>query len=73
MTSRRPPAKLEKAETSYNKVKTDFPESSFADIAGKRLAILKAKPPAGNRRHRLPLPPPTSPQTDAIKSRFHPE
>ncbi|MGL4401176.1 MAG: tetratricopeptide repeat protein [Luteolibacter sp.] len=35
----------EKAEISYNKAKSDFPASSFADMAAKRLAILKAKPP----------------------------
>lgn len=36
---------LEKAEASYNKAKTDFPESSFADTANRRVANLKAKPP----------------------------
>lgn len=36
---------LEKAEASYNKVKSDFATSSFSETAGKRLAILKAKPP----------------------------
>ncbi len=36
---------LDKAETSYTKAKTDFPDSSFAETANRRLAILKAKPP----------------------------
>jgi len=36
---------LEKAESSYTRVKKDFPESSFADTANKRIASLKAKPP----------------------------
>lgn len=36
----------EKAETSYTKARSDFPESTFADMATKRLAILKAKAPA---------------------------
>ena len=36
---------LEKAETTYTKAKTDFPDSSFAATANRRLAILKAKPP----------------------------
>jgi TolA-binding protein len=36
---------LEKAETFYSKVRTDFADSSFADAAGRRIAILKAKPP----------------------------
>ncbi|MES2439760.1 MAG: tetratricopeptide repeat protein [Verrucomicrobiota bacterium] len=36
---------LTKAEESYNKVKNDFPESSFSEMANRRIAILKAKPP----------------------------
>lgn len=36
---------LEKAEASYTKVRTDFADSSFADTASRRIAILKAKPP----------------------------
>jgi predicted negative regulator of RcsB-dependent stress response len=36
---------LTKAEASYTKAKTDFPDSSFSEVAGRRLAILKAKPP----------------------------
>jgi predicted negative regulator of RcsB-dependent stress response len=36
---------LEKAEASYSRVKKDFPESSFADTANRRIAILRAKPP----------------------------
>jgi TolA-binding protein len=61
---------LEKAETSYTKVKTDFPESSFADTAGKRLAFLKAKPP-------IEIDPPAAPATpaspaDAIKAALPP-
>lgn len=36
---------LEKAESNYLKVTTDFASSSFADTASRRLAILKATPP----------------------------
>lgn len=36
---------LEKAEASYSKVRTNFADSSFADTATRRLAILKAAPP----------------------------
>ena len=36
---------LAKAEASYNKAKTDFPDSSFGETANRRIAILKAKPP----------------------------
>lgn len=36
---------LEKAEASYNRVKSDFSESPFVETATKRIATLKAKPP----------------------------
>ena len=36
---------LEKAEAFYNRVKTEFPESSFVETANRRIATLKAKPP----------------------------
>lgn len=36
---------LEKAEATYSKVKSEFPDSSFAETANNRIAILKAKPP----------------------------
>lgn len=36
---------LEKAEKSYEQVKSQFPESNFASAAGDRIATLKAKPP----------------------------
>lgn len=52
---------LEKAEASYNKVKNDFPESSFADTANRRVANLKAKPPVGiDPPPAPPAPAPTS-------------
>jgi len=50
---------LEKAEASYNKVKTEFPESSFAETANRRIATLKAKPPVEIE------PPPTPPAPPA--------
>lgn len=34
-----------KAESYYNQVKTEFSESSFANIAAERLATVKTKPP----------------------------
>lgn len=36
---------LEKAESTYSRVKADFPESSFAETASSRMVALKAKPP----------------------------
>ncbi len=50
---------LAKAEASYTKVKTDFPTSNFAEAAGRRLAILKAKPPTEIAPPPAPEPPPT--------------
>jgi len=49
---------LEKAENSYNKVKSAYPESGFAETAGRRIAILKAKPP-------VEIEPPPAPATPA--------
>ena len=34
-----------KAESFFNQVKTEFPESSFASLAAERLATVKTKPP----------------------------
>lgn len=53
---------LEKAESSYSRVKKDFPESSFADIANKRIAALKAKPPVEVDPPPAPAP---APKADA--------
>jgi len=36
---------LDKAEAAYNRVKTDFTDSSFAETAKRRSATLRAKPP----------------------------
>lgn len=36
---------IAKAEESYNKAKTEYPESAFVDSANRRLASLKAKAP----------------------------
>lgn len=36
---------LEKAESTYNKVKSDFPSSEFIDEANRRVSGLKSKPP----------------------------
>ncbi len=59
----------EKAEASYNKAKSDFPASSFADMATKRLAILKAKAPA---EIDAPPPAPEKPADplEALKSKL---
>jgi predicted negative regulator of RcsB-dependent stress response len=54
---------LEKAETSYSRVKKDFPDSSFADTANKRIAILKAKPPVEVEPPPAPAPTP-APKVD---------
>ncbi len=53
---------LEKAEASYSKVKTEFPESSFAETATHRIATLKAKPPVEIE----PPPAPPTPPTPAV-------
>ncbi len=53
---------LEKAESSYSRVKKDFPESSFADTANKRIAALKAKPPVEVEPPPAPAP---APKADA--------
>jgi predicted negative regulator of RcsB-dependent stress response len=50
---------LEKAEASYKRVKTEFPDSSFAAIANRRIAILKAKPPV-----EIEPPPAPEPKSD---------
>ena len=50
---------LEKAEASYKRVKTEFPDSSFADTANRRIAILKAKPPV-----EIEPPPAPAPKSD---------
>lgn len=51
---------LEKAEASYNKVKTEFPESSFAETASRRIATLKAKPPVEIEPPPAPPAPPAA-------------
>lgn len=48
----------EKAEASYKKVKDSFPDSTFAQTAGRRLAILKAKPPVEVEAPPAPPAPP---------------
>jgi len=48
---------LDKAAGAYNRVKTDFPESGFADTARKRAATLKTKLP-------VQIEPPPAPKTD---------
>lgn len=64
---------IDKAETYYTKVKSDFPESSFADMATKRLAILKAKPPVEIEPPAAAAAPekPANP-LDALKSQLPP-
>ena len=53
---------LAQAEASYNKVKSDFADSSFSEAATRRLAILKAKPPVEID------PPPTPPAAPTSES-----
>lgn len=62
---------LEKAEAAYAKVKTDFPESSFAETANRRIATLKAKPPVEIEPPPVPATPPADP-TAAIKAAMPP-
>lgn len=62
---------LEKAEASYTKVKTEFPESSFAETANRRIATLKAKPPVEIEPPPVPATPPADP-TAAIKAAMPP-
>jgi len=52
---------LEKAEAFYNKAKTEFPDSSFAETATRRIATLKAKPPVEIEPPPAPPAPATSP------------
>ncbi len=58
---------IAKAEASYNKVKSDFADSSFSETATRRLAILKAKPPI-----EIDAPPaspaPSTSEADSIKA-----
>ena len=55
----------DKAEAFYNRVKTDFPESSFVDTATRRIATLKAKPPVEIEAPPAPKTetPPANPET----------
>lgn len=62
---------LEKAEAAYTKAKTEFPESSFADTANRRIATLKAKPPVEIEPPPAPATPPADP-TAAIKAAMPP-
>ena len=54
---------LKQAEASYNRVKNEFSESSFADTAKRRVASLKAKPPV-----EVEPPPPPKPESSEIPS-----
>jgi predicted negative regulator of RcsB-dependent stress response len=56
---------LDKAEATYKRIKSDFPDSSFADSAGRRLATLKAKPPVQIDPPPAPPKPETTPAPDA--------
>lgn len=49
----------EKAESFYNRVKSEFPDSGFAETANRRTATLKAKPPVEI------APPPVAPTPPA--------
>ncbi|MEI8039645.1 MAG: tetratricopeptide repeat protein [Verrucomicrobiota bacterium] len=56
-------ADLDKAAAAYNRVKTDFPDSGFADTATKRIVTLKTKPPVEIQPPPVPKsdPPPAAP------------
>jgi len=54
---------LEKAETTYSRVKMDFPESSFAETANRRIATLKTKAPVEIAPPPAPPAPPSSSPT----------
>ena len=56
---------IEKAETTYAKVKNDFPDSTFGDTANRRIATLKAKPPV---EIEPPPAPPAPPAGSAASS-----
>ena len=58
---------LEKAEASYGKVKSAYPESGFAETAGRRISVLKAKPPVeieAPPAPAAPTPPAGAPKLD---------
>ncbi len=47
---------LDKAELSYTRVKNDFPDSSFADTANRRISSLKTLPPVEVEAPPAPAP-----------------
>ena len=59
---------LEKAEASYNKVKTEFSDSSFADTANRRISTLKAKAPVEIDPPPAPTPAPDAAATSTTPS-----
>ena len=63
---------LEKAEAAYARVNKDFSDSSFADAATRRIAMLKAKPPVEIPAPPKPEPAPASDPAAAIKSTLPP-
>ena len=54
---------LEKAETTYNKVKSQFPGSEFIDEANRRVSGLKSKPPVEIEAPPAPPAPPAGTPT----------
>ncbi len=56
---------LEKAENSYSKVKTEFPDSDFSETANSRIATLRAKPPVEIAPPAAPAPDAAAPAPDA--------
>jgi tetratricopeptide (TPR) repeat protein len=60
--------KLSEAEGAYTKAKTDFPGSSFAEIANGRLASVKAKAPV-----EIEPAPPSAPPAPAAAAPVMPE
>ena len=56
---------LEKAESSYTKVTTEFSGSTFAETASRRISILKSKPPVEIEPPPAPPAPPAGDGTPA--------
>lgn len=68
---------LTKAESSYEKVKNDFPDSNFSETATRRIGLLKAKQPVEIAPPPAPPTPPaptgsTSEILDKLKSSLPP-
>lgn len=63
---------LEKAEATYNRAKTEFPETTFATTATSRVAMLKAKAPVEIAPPPKPEAPPASGPTSPAPGTISP-